>query len=61
MSRRKTDEEVEAECQAADEVRALQAGCSHYNCKPIEWYWSGQVREMFCLDCGLRDFKDEVE
>lgn len=49
----------------ADIISAMEAErqreCPHYDCEPTEWYWSGQIRNMHCNDCGLNEFREEVE
>lgn len=61
MSRRKTQAELDAEAQAEDEANAKrwqeQRDCTHYNCFPTEWHWSGQIRVMRCNDCQLEDYR----
>lgn len=59
MSRKRTDEEIEAELQAEDELRDKRNNCSHYNCEPVEWYWSGAIQTMWCRDCGEREWRDD--
>lgn len=62
MSRRKneTDEEIEQRLRAEHQRNARQRDCGHYNSRPTEWHWSGQIREMACDDCGLVDFREEA-
>lgn len=64
MSRRKSQEQLDDEAQAADDALAAQwqaqQDCSHWQAKPSEYWWSGQVRTMHCPECdATRDF-DEV-
>lgn len=61
MSRRQTDEEIEAEDAAQAAKYKQQRECSHYHCRPVEWYWSGQIQTMECDDCGEREWRDENE
>ena len=65
MSRRKSQAEQEREAQEADErASALahkQSECGHYCCRPTEWHWSGQIREMTCDECGLVEYRMEIE
>lgn len=61
MSRKETDEEFEARMQAEHAKLTKQDNCYHFDCKPVSWYWSGQIREMLCSDCGKVDHREEVE
>ncbi len=61
MPRRElTIAELEEQDRREQAHRAKQAECGHHDCHPSEWYWSGQVREMKCDNCGLTEFREEA-
>lgn len=59
MSRKKTPEELDMEAERAQEDAYRRANCPHFNCHPIEWYWSGAIQTMVCDDCGEREWRPD--
>lgn len=63
MRRKKTREEEFAEAEAADAEQAAkyaaQRACSHFDCQPTAWHFSGKVREMTCNECGATNWIEE--
>ncbi|MNJ10740.1 hypothetical protein D3C77_49040 [compost metagenome] len=63
MSRRKSQEELDAEIEANEqrqaEIYRRRAECSHYRCQVAEWHWSGQPRLMRCDECGEENYLEE--
>ncbi|WP_312388109.1 hypothetical protein [Stutzerimonas nitrititolerans] len=65
MSRKKSIEERVADAERADRERAetfrRQRECDHWRATPTEWWWSGNVREMTCPECGATNYIEDRE
>lgn len=59
MSRKETEDEFNARIDRENAEAQQRANCDHYNCEPVEWYWSGAIQTMHCRDCGEREWRSE--